>query len=150
LEFDIKREENTVIIQGKDGNGNPDPSKECLVDMDNLIDYVLLIDFTGACDNSISAFLPWPPPPGDGELNNLFALFNAAKPEGFFWIQHDGEHAMDTARSGDNINNFDPHPDISGGTELVNTDFYVGIPLTYAINKWSSRFRIYHPDLRLH
>jgi len=31
-----------------------------------------------------------------------------------------------------------------GGTELVNTDYYVGIPLTYAINKWSYRLRIYH------
>ena len=28
--------------------------------------------------------------------------------------------------------NMDPEPDIAGGTELVNTDFYVGIPLTYA------------------
>lgn len=40
--------------------------------------------------------------------------------------------------------NMDPHPNIGGGTELVNTDFYVGIPLTYARDKWSFRFRIYH------
>ncbi len=40
--------------------------------------------------------------------------------------------------------NMDPSPDIAGGTELVNTDFYVGIPLTYAINKWSFRLRVYH------
>lgn len=40
--------------------------------------------------------------------------------------------------------NLDPHPDLAGGTELVNTDFYCGIPLTYAINQWSFRFRIYH------
>ena len=31
-----------------------------------------------------------------------------------------------------------------GGTELVNTDFYVGIPITYAVNQWAFRFRIYH------
>lgn len=35
-------------------------------------------------------------------------------------------------------------PNINGGTALVNTDFYVGIPLTYAINSWSFRFRVYH------
>jgi hypothetical protein len=35
------------------------------------------------------------------------------------------------------------------GTELVNTDYYVGIPLTYAINKWSFRFRIYHVSSHL-
>ncbi len=40
--------------------------------------------------------------------------------------------------------NLDPHPDIAGGTEIVNTDFYVGIPLTYAVNQWSFRWRVYH------
>jgi hypothetical protein len=40
--------------------------------------------------------------------------------------------------------NMDPHPDIAGGTELVNTDFYCGIPLTYAKDKWSFRLRLYH------
>ncbi len=35
-------------------------------------------------------------------------------------------------------------PNINGGTELVNTDFYGGIPLTYARNKWSFRLRVYH------
>lgn len=40
--------------------------------------------------------------------------------------------------------NFDPHPDIADGTELVNTDFYGGIPITYARNKWSFRLRGFH------
>lgn len=40
--------------------------------------------------------------------------------------------------------NMDPSPDLAGGTELVNTDFYAGIPLTYAVNKWAFRLRVYH------
>ena len=42
--------------------------------------------------------------------------------------------------------NLNPHPNyqVGGGTELVNTDFYVGLPLTYAKDKWSFRFRVYH------
>jgi Protein of unknown function (DUF1207) len=36
-----------------------------------------------------------------------------------------------------------PHIDPSS-CELVNTDYAVGIPLTYAVDKWSFRFRIYH------
>jgi Protein of unknown function (DUF1207) len=40
--------------------------------------------------------------------------------------------------------NFNPHPDIAGGTELVNTDYYGGIPITYARNKWSFRLRGFH------
>jgi hypothetical protein len=40
--------------------------------------------------------------------------------------------------------NMDPHPDIANGTELVNTDYYGGIPLTFASDKWSFRLRLYH------
>jgi hypothetical protein len=40
--------------------------------------------------------------------------------------------------------NLDPSPNIGGGTALFNTDYYVGIPVTYAVNKWAWRFRIYH------
>lgn len=41
--------------------------------------------------------------------------------------------------------NMDPgSPNIAGGTELVNTDFYVGVPITYARDKWSFRLRGYH------
>ena len=40
--------------------------------------------------------------------------------------------------------NMDPSPNIQGGTELVNTDFYVGIPITYGVGKWALRLRVYH------
>lgn len=40
--------------------------------------------------------------------------------------------------------NLDPHPDLAGGTALVNTDFYGAIPITYARNKWSFRLRGFH------
>jgi hypothetical protein len=43
--------------------------------------------------------------------------------------------------------NMNPHPNLPAAhstTELVNTDFYVGIPLTYASGPWSFRFRLYH------
>lgn len=41
--------------------------------------------------------------------------------------------------------NMDPHPNLAHGTaELVNTDFYVGIPLTFATGPWSFRLRGYH------
>lgn len=45
--------------------------------------------------------------------------------------------------------NLDPQPNIGGGTALFNTDFYVGIPFTYAVNKWAWRFRIYHESSHL-
>lgn len=41
--------------------------------------------------------------------------------------------------------NMDPHPNHANGlAELVNTDFYVGLPITYAKGPWSFRLRGYH------
>lgn len=40
--------------------------------------------------------------------------------------------------------NMDPHPNVCGGSEMVNSDFYVAIPIAYAVNEWAFRFRIYH------
>lgn len=42
--------------------------------------------------------------------------------------------------------NMDPHPNLVRGaaSELINTDFYVGIPITYANGPWSFRLRGYH------
>jgi len=37
-----------------------------------------------------------------------------------------------------------PHRPKHESCELVNTDFLVGIPLTYAFNAWSYRLRVYH------
>ena len=37
-----------------------------------------------------------------------------------------------------------PSPNIAGGTAQFNTDYYLGIPVVYAVNKWAWRFRVYH------
>ncbi len=77
-------------VQGMDTSGQLDPTKEKLLDVDNLIDYLLLIYYTGASDNGITEFL-------GHTLNNLYAVYNRANPDGFKWIQHDCEHALDTS-----------------------------------------------------
>ena len=45
--------------------------------------------------------------------------------------------------------NMDPNPNPAGGTELVNTDFYFGIPIAYARDRWSFRLRGYHVSSHL-
>ena len=82
-------------VQGLNAQGEPDPSKEKLLDLNNMIDYVLLIDYAGAADNCISWF------GAEAGINNLYALYNRANPDGFKWIQHDCEHAFDTTPSPD-------------------------------------------------
>ncbi|MBN2163790.1 MAG: lamin tail domain-containing protein [Pontiellaceae bacterium] len=76
-------------VQGMDENGEPNETKEKLVDVDNLIDYLLLIYYTGASDNNITVFL--------NALNNLYGIYNRENPDGFKWLQHDCEHSLDTS-----------------------------------------------------
>lgn len=87
-------------VQGLDVNGQPDPTKEKLLDLNNMIDYVLLIDYAGASDNCISQF------GNNAGINNIYALYNRANPDGFKWVQHDCEHALDTSTSLDRTGPF--------------------------------------------
>ncbi|MBN2685880.1 MAG: CotH kinase family protein [Pontiellaceae bacterium] len=77
-------------VLGLDSNGQPDPTKEKLVDLNELMDYLLLIYYNGASDNNITVFL-------SNKLNNLYAVYNRENPDGFKWIQHDSEHSLDTS-----------------------------------------------------
>ena len=40
--------------------------------------------------------------------------------------------------------NFRNHANNEEMCELVNTDYFLGIPLTYAVDRWSYRLRLYH------
>lgn len=81
-------------IMGLDANGAPDPTEEKLLDVDNMIDYLLVIYYMAASDNSISWFLG-----RYQKLNNMYAIYNRVNPDGFKWIQHDSEHSMDTNKA---------------------------------------------------
>lgn len=93
-------------VQGMDANGELDPAKERLLDVDNMIDYLLLIYYGGACDNGISFFM------SEEGVNNFYAIYNRVDPDGFKWMQHDSEHYLDVSsdlnRTGPyNHSNFD-------------------------------------------
>lgn len=62
---------------------------EGLVDVDNLIDYMLVIFYTGNFDAPTGAFTRNQGP------NNFFALFNRVSPgAGFVFFAHDSEHSL--------------------------------------------------------
>lgn len=73
-------------MQGLDANGQRDPSLPVLLDVDNLIDYMLLIGYTGAYDNSLSAFV--------GASNNWYSVRNSLGNRGFVHLMHDSEHSL--------------------------------------------------------
>ena len=82
-------------LQGLDKMGGIDTTLEKMVDMDNLIDYMLNIFYSGNFDAPLSMF------GGNNSPNNFYAIKNRnSKREGFFFMVHDAEHTFNY-----NVNN---------------------------------------------
>ena len=76
-------------VQGRNVDGTANPAYENLLEVDNLIDYMLVIFFTGNIDAPISAFL------GNSNPNNMYALRNrTGLYGGFRFLAHDSEHTL--------------------------------------------------------
>ncbi|HPR31595.1 MAG TPA: sugar-binding protein [Prolixibacteraceae bacterium] len=81
--------DNYYKIQGRSFNGKRDPSLKVLVDIDNLIDYMNVIFYTGNFDAPVSAF------GNNKSVNNFYAIDNRNNPnEGFRFFAHDNEHTL--------------------------------------------------------
>lgn len=77
------------FLEGKDEYGNRIDSSRVWVDIDNLIDYMLLVFYTGNFDAPVSAWSSNDMP------NNFFAIFDRKnKSKGYKFIAHDSEHCM--------------------------------------------------------
>ena len=84
-------------MQGLDASGQRDPSIPVLLDVDNLIDYMLLLGFTGAYDNSLSSFV--------GAANNWYSVRDSLGERGFVHLMHDAEHSLGAGGGRWNANN---------------------------------------------
>jgi hypothetical protein len=76
-------------IEGKDQYGYPKKGGEVIVNLDNLIDYMQLIFYTGNFDSPVSAFMQNQGP------NNFYAIDKRDdRSSGFIFFAHDAEHTM--------------------------------------------------------
>jgi hypothetical protein len=76
-------------LQGLNPDGvTPNSSYVRYLDSDNLIDYMLIVFFTGAQD------MPLGPPGSNSMPRNLYTLINSATPDGFKYIPHDNEWSL--------------------------------------------------------
>ena len=76
-------------LEGRDQNGNPKKGGEVIVNIDNLIDYMQLIFYTGNYDAPVSAFK------GNQGPNNFYTIDRRDdKSSGFLFFAHDSEHSM--------------------------------------------------------
>jgi hypothetical protein len=103
-------------VQGMNPDGSRNPQFERMLDVDNVIDYMIITYYTSDADGPGSKFTR----PG---LNNYFAIYNRENPDGWKFFEHDSEHSLDTGNAaGANYNmvtplvnngrtfaNFNPH-----------------------------------------
>ncbi len=98
-----KRLERYYDLQGLDAAGNPDLKKIVYLDSENLIDYMLIIFYTGNFDAPISRFM------GNRMTNNWFSIFQRDGRRGFQFFCHDSEHSLGSD-GGARINRVGPFP----------------------------------------
>lgn len=80
---------NYYILQGLNPDGTRNPSLPVLLDVDNLVNYMLIIFYTGGYDVGLSRFL------GDNQANNWYGVYNrVAADQGFQFFIHDNEHSL--------------------------------------------------------
>ena len=88
-----KQEKNAAYfkLMGLQADGRTPSGDPVLLDVDNLIDYVMITCFAQNRDAPITA--------GGDRPNNFFSLRGRAGNRGFIHIQHDGEHSLNTGNA---------------------------------------------------
>ncbi len=113
-------------VQGLNPDGTRNPGYPRLLDVDNLIDYMLCTYYVGDPDGPVSAW---------GRVaNNFYGIYNRVHPDGFKFFRHDAEHSLyglDEARLFD------------ATTIGVGNSFNQSNPL------WMHTHLIVHPEYRM-
>jgi len=78
-------------IQGLNMDGTANPDYEKLLDVDNLIDYMIIEYYTGDRDGPGSRF--------GNKPNNTTCIYNRLNPDGWKWFHHDNEHTLGVGSS---------------------------------------------------
>jgi len=79
------------MVQGMDPDGTPNPSYEKMLDVDNLIDFMIVEYYTGDRDGPGSRFGNIP--------NNIYCIYNREAPTGWKFLHHDNEHTLGVSSS---------------------------------------------------
>ena len=83
-------------VQGRNPNGTVNINYPVLANLDNLIDYLLIIYYTGNFDAPITAFQ------SNQRPNNFYGIYDRLSRNGFLFFIHDAEHALMDPRYSEN------------------------------------------------
>jgi hypothetical protein len=118
-------------VQGNNPDGTPNPAYEVLVDLDNLIDYMLLTIYVGNFDGPVYQ---------NSFPNNFFASRNRTTREGFRFFTHDAELSLSDV-------NFDRTSLITVGDPAAGSAFSESNPQYVWQRFWTNaEFRIRAAD----
>jgi len=84
----FSEDENYFKVQGLNADLTPNSLYPKLLDVDNLIDYMIITFFVGDFDGPISGFR------NNDSPNNFYAIYNRVNPDGFKFFRHDAEHSL--------------------------------------------------------
>jgi len=99
-------------VQGLNIDGTCNPDFEKLLDVENLIDFMIIEYYTGDSDGPGSRF--------GGVPNNTWGIFNRVNPDGWKWPHHDNEHTLGAGGAGGSVENL-VEPFTSAG---ANRDYF--------------------------
>lgn len=128
-------------VQGMKPGGIIDTSLNALVDVDNLIDYMMNIFYSANFDAPLSSF-------GSNNMpNNVYAIKNKKhKRQGFFFMVHDAEHTLNYNDRSENFNQRGVNED------RVNLELN-GMVEPYAAERFTPQWLHYklksHPEYRV-
>jgi len=112
-------------LQGKNPDGTDNHAYTRMLDVDNLIDYMLLVFYTGNRD------MPVGPPGGYRQPRNLYVLHNRSSPSAFRYIAHDCEHSLEVSYAeGVNINRVSAVLDPSFANQQFFIPWWLHLQLT--------------------
>jgi hypothetical protein len=100
-------------LEGKNSDGTFDPDGKKLVEIDNLIDYMLIIFYTGNYDAPMSKFR------SNRDPNNFYAIYNHNGNDGFIFFAHDCEHTIMMEPFGPGIGLYEDRVNASFDVERV-------------------------------
>jgi hypothetical protein len=117
----FKPDSNYFNLFGRDKFGKRDLSRKVLVNVENLIDYMLVIFYSGNFDAPLSEFR------GNIGTNNFYAIYNRKLGDGYRFFVHDAEHTLrTTAGEGPGIGLNENRVNIgtrTDGNKMMVTDF---------------------------
>jgi len=113
-------------VQGLNPDRTPNPAYPKLLDVDNLIDYMICTYYVGDPDGPVSAW---------GRVaNNFYTIYNRVNPDGFKFFRHDAEHSLDNVQE---------------ARLFASTTMAVGASFNQSNPMWMHTHLVLHPDYKM-